>query len=216
MRPIGAQSMPTQSRLEANYSAMNPIPDADADRPCEVARAPLAPHLIHPAARAGAALERVVDAIGRGLAYLVLVVVALLFAQFPLREFFQAGNVVANDFGQIVHAAVFMLGLSYAMRWDAHVRLDVLQRRFSVRMRAWISLIACLLLVVPWIALMLWYGTPVAWSSAWALESFPETYTPGYFVLKCVLPLAFGLLALQTAAWMLRSLAVLLTRTVDS
>src|SRR2546430_9164357 len=79
------------------------------------------------------AADAVVDAAGRVGAWLVLFVVAALFGQLPLREWVGAGHLLVNDFGQIAHATVFMLGVAYALRWDGHVRLDVFYHRMSSR-----------------------------------------------------------------------------------
>jgi len=78
-----------------------------------------------------------VDTVGRGAAWLV-VVILLLFSQLPLRELVGGGHILVNDFGQLINAAVFMFGLSFALRWDRHVRMDVFHRRFTARTRAWI------------------------------------------------------------------------------
>ena len=91
-----------------------------------------------------------VDAVGRASAWLVLFVVAALFAQWPLREFVGAGHILANDFGQIAHATVFMIGVAYALRWDGHVRLDVFYHRMSPRARALVDLFGTVAFIVPW------------------------------------------------------------------
>ncbi len=43
-------------------------------------------------------------------------------------------------------------------------------------------------------------STPLAWHSLLALEGFPETSNPGYFMIKLALWLLAALLTLQTAA----------------
>ncbi|WP_417777922.1 TRAP transporter large permease subunit, partial [Stutzerimonas xanthomarina] len=48
-----------------------------------------------------------------------------------------------------------MLALAYAVVRDDHVRVDVLSERFSLRSRAWIELVAIVLLALPVIALMI-------------------------------------------------------------
>ena len=68
--------------------------------------------------RLASAIEAVVDRIGRATAWLVLAVVFLLFVQNPLREYVGRGQFFANDMGQLAHAAVFMIGVAYAWRWD--------------------------------------------------------------------------------------------------
>ena len=82
------------------------------------------------------AIDALTDTVGRCCAWLVLAVIVLLFLQLPLREVVQGGHILANDFGQLTHAAVFMVGLSYALRWDRHVRMDVFYRGMGERARA--------------------------------------------------------------------------------
>jgi TRAP-type mannitol/chloroaromatic compound transport system permease small subunit len=94
--------------------------------------------------------DALVDAIGRTAAWLVLFVILALFGQWPLRELVGGGHILANDFGQLAHAAVFSVGIVYALRWDGHVRLDVFYQRLSARSRAWVDLVGTLAVVMPW------------------------------------------------------------------
>jgi TRAP-type mannitol/chloroaromatic compound transport system permease small subunit len=150
-------------------------------------------------------IDALTDWVGRATAWLVLVVVVLLFAQLPLREVFGGGHILANDFGQIAHAAVFMFGLSYALRWDRHVRMDIFYRRMSPRGQAAVNLGGTALFLLPWCTLMVWFGWSYAVRSAAVLELFPDTWSPGYFLFKALLIVCMSLLALQALALLARS-----------
>jgi TRAP-type mannitol/chloroaromatic compound transport system permease small subunit len=156
--------------------------------------------------------DAVVDAVGRAGAWLVLFVVAALFGQLPLREWLGTGHILANDFGQIAHATVFMLGVAYAMRWDGHVRLDVFYHRMSRRARVLVDLAGTILFVVPWIGIVLWFSWATTVRSVAVFEKFPETWSPGYWLFK-VLLLAFGVLvSLQALGHIARDLASLIDK----
>ena len=142
-------------------------------------------------------IDRLTDSVGRVASWLVLIVIVLLFAQWPLREIFGRGHLLANDIGQIVHAAVFMFGLSYALRWDRHVRMDVFYRRMSPRRQAMVNFVGMLFFLLPWCALMAGFGWSYAWRATRVMETFPDTWSPGYFVFKLVLVLCFALLGIQ-------------------
>jgi TRAP-type mannitol/chloroaromatic compound transport system permease small subunit len=156
------------------------------------------------------AADAVVDAVGRVGAWLVLFVVAALFGQLPLREWVGAGHLLANDFGQIAHATVFMLGVAYAMRWDGHVRLDVFYHRMSRRARVLVDLAGTICFVVPWISIVLLYSWATTVRSVAVFEKFPDTWNPGYWLFK-VLLLTFGVLvSLQALGHIARDLASLI------
>jgi TRAP-type mannitol/chloroaromatic compound transport system permease small subunit len=152
----------------------------------------------------------VVDAAGSIGAWLVLFVIVALFAQLPLREWVGAGHILANDYGQIAHAAVFMVGVAYAMRWDGHVRLGVFYQRMSRRVRLLVDLAGTILFVMPWIGIVLWFSWSTTVRSVAVLEKFPETWSPGYWLFK-VLLLVFGVLVtLQALGHVARDLAALI------
>src|ERR1700676_3387742 len=155
------------------------------------------------------AADAVVDAVGRIGAWLVLLVVAALFGQLPLREWVGAGHILANDIGQIAHATVLMLGVAYAMRWDGHVRLDVFYHRMSRRARLLVDLAGTTFFVMPWIGIVLLYSWATTVRSVAVFEKFPETWSPGYWLFK-VLLIVFGVLvSLQALGHIARDLASL-------
>jgi len=157
-------------------------------------------------------IDGFVDRVGRIGSWLILGVVATLFLQIPMREFVHYGHREVNDFGQILHATVFMIGVGYAMRWDGHVRVDVFRHRMRPRTRAAIELIGILLFLVPWLVIVTRASIPIV-LNAWAhTEEFAETYTPGYFLLKTQLLSFAALVALQVLASLLRNLMTLLQR----
>ena len=155
------------------------------------------------------ALEAVVDSVGRAFAWLVLAVVFFLFVQNPLREYVGRGQFFANDMGQLSHAAVFMIGVAYAWRWDRQVRVDLFYRRMSPRPRAAVNLLGTVFLLLPWLALVAWDAAPAVIDSVKLLEQFPESGSPGFFVMKSVLLAFVAMLALQAAAVIARSVVVL-------
>ena len=52
--------------------------------------------------------------------------------------------------------------------------------------------------VVPWAAFMIWTVWPTVQRSVLGLEKFPETYNPGYFLVK-IAALLLAVLALMQA-----------------
>jgi TRAP-type mannitol/chloroaromatic compound transport system permease small subunit len=166
-------------------------------------------------ARAADALSTLVDRVGCWAAWLCLPLIVLLFLQLPLREIVHAGNNTDNDFGQVIFAAFFMLGIPFAMRHDAHVRVDIFYRRLTTRQRAAIDLVGTVLFLLPWLALVGWYAMPIVLNSLFEMEKFAETYTRGYFVLKLQLFFFVALVGLQAIANIIRTALVLMRTAGD-
>jgi TRAP-type mannitol/chloroaromatic compound transport system permease small subunit len=155
------------------------------------------------------AIETLIDRIGRVMAWLVLAVVFLLFVQNPLREYVGRGQFFANDMGQLSHAAVFMIGVAYAWRWDRQVRVDLFYRDMGPRTKAAVNLLGTVFLLLPWLAFVTWDSVPTVIDSVRLAERFPETGSPGFFVMKSLLLAFAATMSLQAVAVVARSIVVI-------
>src|SRR5919109_521771 len=55
------------------------------------------------------------------------------------------------------HAAIFSLWMGYCYVINAHPRVDSFTERMPLRRRAWIELVGCLLLALPYVALVAYH-----------------------------------------------------------
>lgn len=143
------------------------------------------------------------DRIDRGLGFviglgrwLVLPVALLLFLQWPLRDLVRAWSRDANDLAQWLFALYIGFAFTYATRAGSHLAADALAHRYAPAVRARLARIGALVCVVPWSAFILVAGAKPVWQSILQLEGFPDTFNPGYFLVK-------------VAAWLLALLALL-------
>lgn len=153
------------------------------------------------------AIDAVNDAAGRLAGVLAAVLVALVFGLVLARYAFNAGSVAAQEAMLWLHAAIFLLGLGYTLRQDAHVRVDVFSQRWSARRRAQVTLVATMLLLLPFCVFMLamsWDYVAASWSAREG--SRDPGGLPGWYLLKSLLPVSAGLLFLQGLALALRAL----------
>jgi TRAP-type mannitol/chloroaromatic compound transport system permease small subunit len=142
------------------------------------------------------ALDRLVRAFISAGQWLVLPVLVLLFAQWPLRDLFRAYSREANDLGQIFFALYVAIALTAATRAGTHLAADALARSYPARVRILIVRLGALLGLLPWSIFILFAGRRIVLWSVEQLELFPDTYNPGYFLIKC----AMALLALLVIA----------------
>lgn len=127
---------------------------------------------------------------------LALLVSALLFLQWPLRDAVGAYATQANDLAQWLFALYVAVAVVHAQRRGSHLvaRPDIAARASRLR-RAGASL--C---VLPWALFLLWAAAPGVWQSLAQGERFPETLNPGYFMIKLALLLLALLMAWQALA----------------
>jgi len=136
-------------------------------------------------------------------ALLVIPIVLLLFAQWPLRDLIQAGSRLANDMGQLSFGLYMATAVTAASVAGVHLACH-LPGRGSIggeavegsRWRGW----ALLLCVAPWaLMILVTYGGTVV-QSVRSLEGFPDTGHPGFFLLRLGV-LWMALLVLIHAVW---------------
>jgi len=86
------------------------------------------------------ALDALVERCGKLLATLLPVMVLLTCGIVLARYLFDLGTIAGQEAVMYLHGIAFMLGFAYALKHNAHVRVDVLANRFSARTRAKIDL----------------------------------------------------------------------------
>jgi TRAP-type mannitol/chloroaromatic compound transport system permease small subunit len=132
-------------------------------------------------------LDGLVGAIVSAGKWLVLPLVVLLFLQWPLREVFGGYSREANDLGQWVFALYVAISVTAATRAGTHLTADALAQRFSARRRSQLARLGAVLGLVPWSLFVLFSSKATVVASIAARETFPDTYNPGYFIIKAAL-----------------------------
>lgn len=145
-------------------------------------------------------LARLDDLLGKVMRYgalLVLPVSVLLFLQWPLRDVVQAYSREANDLAQVLFALYVSLALTHATRQRTHLATDALAHRLPHAWRLRIARLAPTLVLIPWSLFILAASAPSVWEALRQLEGFPDTYNPGYFLVKAGLWLLALMVLLQ-------------------
>lgn len=153
------------------------------------------------------------EAGGRVAAALAVALVALAFGLVLARHAAGVGSVAAQEAVLWLHASVFLLGLAYALRQGAHVRVDVFSQRWNARTRDWVEFGAGVALLLPFCAFivaMSWDYVAASWAAREG--SRDPGGLPAWYLLKALIPLSAGLLFLQGLAETLRALGRALAR----
>lgn len=163
-----------------------------------------------PYPRVSKALDGIVAVIAAVAHVTWIVLVGIIIANVLLRYVLGGASVMLEELQWHLYAFGFMVGLSYALVHDQHVRVDVLAERWSKRRRAWIEIFAMLVLVVPFAGVILIDSIEFVQFSYTLNE---KSRSPGglsyRWILKSVIPLAMGLVVLAALARTAHMVAIL-------
>ena len=155
-------------------------------------------------------VDRLNDAIGRGVAWLTLAMVLITFAVVILRYIYAIGWVWMQESYVWLHGIVFMVASGYTLLHNGHVRVDVIYRAAGPRYKSVIDLFGSLLLLLPLVIVVFSVSFDYVLASWEKLEESREAGgLPGLFLLKSVILAFCVLLGLQGLSLAGRSWLVL-------
>ncbi len=152
-------------------------------------------------------LDWFIDKVGRITGWCAFGLVVVMAFNVLLRYFFRTGSVAMQELEWHLMAPICLLGLSYALLHDGHVKVDILYGRFPDRLKRLIDFIS-MVLVCAVIAFLIYVSIPYVEQSYSIGEQSPD---PGglthRWMLKALLPIGFSLLLIQSVAAALRAFA---------
>jgi TRAP-type mannitol/chloroaromatic compound transport system permease small subunit len=163
------------------------------------------------------AIDRLVAVIGRAVIWLSLAVVLVQFAVVVLRYAFGVGSIWLSESVIYGHAAMFTLAAAWTLQENGHVRVDVFYSDASSRTKALVDLLGALLLLLPFMAVIIWFALPYVARSWTVFERSRESSgLPFVYLLKTLIPLFALLMALQGIAQAIRAALLLMTAPTAS
>lgn len=157
-------------------------------------------------------IDRVSGWVGEVTAWLALVMV-LVGAFNSLARYggrFIGVNLSSNLYLELqwyLFSLLFLLGASWALREDAHVRVDVMYARLRTPTRGWINVVGFTTLFLPFCIFTLWTAIPAVRNSWVVREGSPDPGGLPRYPLKAVILVCFGLLILQGISELIKAFA---------
>ncbi len=158
-----------------------------------------------PATTIADAIDRFIDWIGRGTAWICLIMVLIVATNVILRYMFRIGPVSLQELEWHLMSPIALIGMSYALRHNAHVRVDILYDAFSRRGQLVVDLFAALVTVVVSVILVKLSFNFVYQAYSIGEGSPDPGGLPYRFLLRAFIPLGFALLMLQAIAQGIRA-----------
>jgi len=120
---------------------------------------------------------------------------------------FNAPTVWAYDMTYLLCGTLFMMGVAYTLRHNAHVRVDVLYNMLPPRGKSILECCLYLLTFFPIMVALFIKGIDFTWA-AWKIKetAFLSPWRPIIYPFKAVLPLAALLTLLQGVVEFIRHL----------
>lgn len=154
-------------------------------------------------------LDRFSDVVGWIAAGLLLVMLVNVFYDAIMRYFFRSGSIALQEMEWHIFSVVFMFGISFALKEDGHVRVDVLYDGFSPKWKAIVNIAGTFLFLIP-LSVLIING------STWFVH---EAYTMGEisgdpgglthrYLIKAVIPLSFIFLVISAAGFIVRNIRI--------
>jgi TRAP-type mannitol/chloroaromatic compound transport system permease small subunit len=121
-------------------------------------------------------LQRLLEVIARASGWLLVVMAAVTCFDVLTRKIgLSLPFTKLQELEWHFHAALFSLWMGYGYTINAHPRVDSFTEALSLRSKAWIELVGCLLLALPYVALVAYYSLDFVAASYAVHEQSPST-----------------------------------------
>jgi len=158
-------------------------------------------------------IDTLTKKIGFLTAILALLLALLIGYDAMMRYLFSEGSIALQEIEWHLFDIVFLFGLSYALKHDKHVRVDILFVNYSANTKAVIQILSMLFLLIPFSLFFLSGALDMTVQSFMQNEVSSDPGGLGYrFVIKGVLFFAFILLVIQAVSEIIKAYAKLKTK----
>ncbi|SIT09119.1 TRAP transporter small permease subunit [Neptunomonas antarctica] len=171
-------------------------------------------HTEYPATRLSTFIDSVIKIIGNAMSWVWVVLMLVIIGNVLMRYVFNQGRIEFEEIQWHLYSIGWLVGLSYCLVADDHVRVDLIHDRLSLKAQAVIEFFGILFLLMPFVIVVLWYSIPFILYS-WSLGEVSDA--PGglayRWLIKSVLFIGFALLSLATLSRLYRVSQFLLQRS---
>ena len=155
-------------------------------------------------------IDNLVEFFGKVSSYLVLVLSLLVVYDALSRYLFHEGSVALQELEWHIFDVVFLLGLSFALKSDEHVRVDIFYSQFSPKTKAVVNLISMLFLVIPFSLMVIYTSSNFVYLSFLQNEISSDPGGLKYrYIIKGFIAFGFVLLSLQAVSEVVKNIKVL-------
>ncbi len=153
--------------------------------------------------------DKFADAIGYFTAFVMVLMILNVTYDVIMRYFFNTGSIAMQEMEWHLFSVIILLGISYTLKEDGHVRVDLIYDTLSNKQKAKINMVGVVLFILP-VAILIGYI-----SVPYVIESFmsnEQSGDPGglpyRWIVKSMIPLSFLLLIITSIGFFIKNLNV--------
>ncbi|MEA1914595.1 MAG: TRAP transporter small permease subunit [Campylobacterota bacterium] len=154
-------------------------------------------------------LNKITDFIGSITAIVMLLMMVNVFFDVVARYAFSNSSVGMQELEWHLFSVMFLFGIVYALKEEAHVRVDFIYDRLSDKKRAVINILGTILFLLPFTLLII-FGSYEYVYDAYEIGEISED--PGglthRWIIKAMIPLSFIFLLLTAIGYILKNIRV--------
>lgn len=143
-------------------------------------------------------IDKTIQYISYITAFILTLLVLLVVYDATSRYLFSEGSTALQELEWHFFDVVILLSISYTLKVNSHVRVDIFYEKFSTKTKLLVDIIAGLFFILPLSFLIIYIGVNFVELSFVQHEASSDPGGLSYrWVVKSLMPLAFILLSLQ-------------------
>lgn len=124
-----------------------------------------------------------------------------------MRYVFKSGLVALQELEWHLFCVMFLVGMSYTLKTDKHVRLDLFYARYSLRLKSIINLISNLFFIIPFSVVIIYFSIGFVEMSYMQNESSPSgAGLCCRYIIKSAIIVGFALLIIQSLSEVIKNI----------
>jgi TRAP-type mannitol/chloroaromatic compound transport system permease small subunit len=159
------------------------------------------------------ALSRAVDAIntffGKAVSWLLLLAVLISAINATTRKLFNVSSNAWLEAQWYLFSAAFLVAAAWTLMSNEHVKVDLVYGRLSRRVQLWIEILGTILFLFPFCLITIYLSWPTVIEKFSTGEISNNTGGLILWPVWAMIPLGFGLLALQGVSELIKRIAIL-------
>ena len=154
-------------------------------------------------------IDKLTDNIANGLLYILIALIVLVFYTVFFRYVFNMSYIIIQEIIMYLHALIFMFGISYALKENSHVKIDVLYNTLNKRIQKVISITGLVSFILPTALFIIYISIDMVTQSWVIFEGSSEAGGLNLvFILKSLIPISGVLIFLQGISELIKHIRV--------